>query len=203
MSAFKLTFSEIFLGSKHGYTISVDSIENKSEKINFGGAFDENYDPRIRPCYIEACKKDDIIFTDIYFALNGYCETCATPYHNSEGIAGGVGIGNSLETFDSLYMSSEFNDNRLEFILNDKSQIIMVSHEENVLSTGTKDISPKNEVTPVNVANRITAGETGIGDVVINGEDYYLAFAPIEMTKWSFGILVKKQIARMSAKKSF
>lgn len=200
--AYKNFFSEIFLGSKKGYTVSVDSLENKTEPINFEGAFNENYDPRTRPWYIKACEKDGIIFTDVYFGTNGYRVTCATPYYDSDGIAGVVGIGNSLETLGILYTSGKSKENELEFILNDKAQIIMVSHEENVLSAGTKNISESEEKTLVNVANRMTAGETGISDVVIDGEDYYLAFAPIEITHWSFGILVKKKIARMSAEEA-
>ena len=196
--AYKKFFSEIFLGSKHGYILSVDSLKDKTKKITFENAYSEDYDPRLRPWYIEASKKDGIIYTDVYFSANGYRVTCAAPYHDSEGIAGVVGIGNSLETLDALYMSSEFTD-RLEFILNDKAQIIMVSHEENVLAAGTKDISKSEEATLVNVANRMMAGESGIADVVIDGEDYYLAFAPIEMTHWSFGTLVKKKITRMSS----
>lgn len=197
--AFQDYFSEIFFGSKSGYTISVDSLKDKTAKINFDGAFNENYDPRVRPWYIAACEKDGIIFTDVYFGANGYSVTCAATYHDSDGIAGVVGIGNALETLDSLYMVTETNENKLDFILNDNAQIIMVSQKKNILSAGMKDISQSNIDSLVNVVNRMKAGESGIGDVVIDGEEYYLAFAPIEMTRWSFGTLVKKKITRMSS----
>ena len=196
---FKEYQSEIFLGSKHGYTISVDSLKNENDKVYFGVGSTENYDPRVRPWYIEASKKDRVIFTDVYFGTNGYRVTCAAPYHDADGVAGVVGIGNSLETLDTLYMATDFDDDRLEFILNDKAKIIMVSQEENILTAGMKDISQSEEITLVNVANRMTAGETGIETVIIDGEEYYLAFAPIKMTDWSFGTLVKKKIARMSS----
>ena len=196
---FKEYQSEIFLGSKHGYTISVDSLKNENDKVYFGVGSTENYDPRVRPWYIEASKKGRVIFTDVYFGTNGYRVTCAAPYHDADGVAGVVGIGNSLETLDTLYMATDFDDDRLEFILNDKAKIIMVSQEENILTAGMKDISQSEEITLVNVANRMTAGETGIETVIIDGEEYYLAFAPIKMTDWSFGTLVKKKIARMSS----
>ena len=196
---FKEYQSEIFLGSKHGYTISVDSLKNENDKVYFGVGSTENYDPRVRPWYIEASKKGRVIFTDVYFGTNGYRVTCAAPYHDADGVAGVVGIGNSLETLDTLYMATDFDYDRLEFILNDKAKIIMVSQEENILTAGMKDISQSEEITLVNVANRMTAGETGIETVIIDGEEYYLAFAPIKMTDWSFGTLVKKKIARMSS----
>ena len=46
---FKEYQSEIFLGSKHGYTISVDSLKNENDKVYFGVGSTENYDPRVRP----------------------------------------------------------------------------------------------------------------------------------------------------------
>lgn len=197
--AYKDYFSEIFLGSKNGYLISVDVSSTEDGNIQFGGAFNEDYDPRVRPWYIEAEEKETLIFTDVFAGWNGYSVTCAAPYYDKNGFAGVVGIDNKLDVLDELYLAAYSDNSRLEFILNDKAQIIMVSQKENVLSAGEKDISESKEKTLVNVANRMTAGESGIADVVIGGEDYYLAFAPIEMTHWSFGTLVKKQVARMSS----
>ena len=110
-----------------------------------------------------------------------------------------MGIGHDLEVLDELYLTAGLDENTLEFILNDKAQIIMVSQEDNVLTTGIRDISQSEEITLINVAKRMTAGESGIETVIIGGEDYYLAFSPIEMPNWSFGTLVKKKITRMSS----
>ena len=197
--AFKEFVSEIFFGSKNGYIVSVDISKSEDDKIKFGGEFTENFDPRVRPWYVEAEEKDKLIFTDVYASWNGYSITCAEPYHDKNGIAGVVGIGHNLDVLDELYLTAYLDDSRLEFILNDKAQVIMVSQDDNVLTAGKSDISKSEESTLVNVAKRMTAGESGIGDVIIGGEEYYLAFAPIEMTKWSFGTLVKKKVTRMSS----
>ena len=191
---YKGYLSEIFFGSKHGYTISVDSLESEKTTVYFGGAFTESYDPRIRPWYIEATQKDRSIFTDVYLGTSGYRVTCAAPYHYSNGdIAGVVGIGTPLETLDNLYMNSKSKENTLEFILNDKAQIIMVSHDENLLSAGMNDVSKSDEPSIVALAKRMTAGESGVEIVSIDNEEYYVAFSPIETTGWSFGMLVKKE----------
>lgn len=42
------------------------------------------------------------------------------------------------------------------------------------------------------VARRMTAGETGVVSVIIDNEEYYLAFAPIPSSNWRFGTVMSR-----------
>ena len=197
-------YTAAFLGSAHGYLIAMDVTPDNSAK-KFSKAFLESYDPRKMNWYIQAANSKKPGYTSLYTDSNGtQCLTCVAPYYENGELAGVAGIDCNPETIFRLTEQDGdwVKDNHGKkivhhrFILdNATGSVIFSTFKTGSLAVPDKptDLRQSTEVSIARVASAMTDGKKEVMLVTVNGEDYYLAFAPVISPGWSFGILNHKR----------
>ena len=201
---FKDYKSSFYVGSRHGWFICSSVFPGQE----FSPVTDEEinkYDPRKRPWYINAINAGDAVFSDLYtnidtdeYQLIG----CSAPYYDRNGVAGVVGLDVSSADIYKAIEETAIGANGLSFVLNDKGEVIFSSRTQGdlVATSGGKDLRQSSSSTLAEAANKMSSGESGILPVTVDGEEYYLAFAPMKNIGWSFGTLtLRKDIAAAAA----
>ncbi|MBO6291256.1 MAG: SpoIIE family protein phosphatase [Selenomonas sp.] len=193
--------TSLFAASRKGYLICVDIIPGEPGQSIYPSAaakkaFLENFDARQRPWYRLAQDKGGIIYTDVYLGEDGHLElACAAPYYDEDGFAGVVGIGGSIEDLQRQVRKASIGKTGISFCLDSKGRVVLSSSSEGVLAPGLQgtDLRENQEDTLAEAARRMTAGESDVVKVLVDGEEYYLAFAPMPVIGWSFGALIGRE----------
>ena len=186
--------ASLFICSKNDYLICIDMLLEDKSAVKISEGFLDNVIVTQRPWYIKAKAEDKLIFTDLYLTSDGALGiTCAKPYYKGNEFAGAAGVGLTLNTMS--VMSTEMlskNTHRstdIDFILDNKGEIVVSTATEGKLIAGTTDF----ETDFPELTEEMKAGKAGISVLNIGGEEYYIAYAPIEITGWSFASLLKKE----------
>ncbi len=184
-----------YYGSKHGYFIGLECY-NKEEMYDIihNETFRNEYDPRQRPWYQLAVSEGKPVFTDVYVGNDGYPEiTCAAPYYDNYGLAGAAGLDVHLESLYKLISDRSLGKTNINFAIDSKGRIIFSSEQEGILAVGNgqRDLRKAPEESLAHAAEEMTAGRSDIVLVNVNGEEYYLAYAPLPSVGWSLGTLLK------------
>lgn len=184
-----------YFGSKHGYYISLECYNSDSMyKHIHTKTYHDSYDPRRRIWYQCAAAEGKAAFSDVYVGNDGYPEiTCAVPYYDRDGFAGVAGLDVHLESLYRLISDRSLGKSNINFALNSRGEIVFSSKEDGVLavSDGKHDLRKTPEASLSQAAVNMTTGQSDIVIVNLEGEDYYLAYAPLPSVGWSFGTLLK------------
>lgn len=192
--------TSLFVASRKGYMLCVDIHRGGLEESIYATPqqrddFVANYDPRQRPWYKMAQEKGGLVYTYVYRGEDGLLVmTCAMPYYDENGFAGVVGIGGSIEDLQRQVTNASIGDTGISFALDGKGNVVMSSSSKGVLAAKSEgaDLRENPEPTLAEAARRMTAGENDVTKVMVEGEEYYLAFAPLENLGWSFGTLISR-----------
>ena len=195
-------YTAAFVGSAHGYLIAVDVTPDKSAK-KFSETFLESYDPRKMGWYKLAANSKKPGFTSLYTDSNGQrCLTCVAPYYQNGELAGVAGIdcnANTLFRPTEEEGAGDMDGNKPanhRFLLDIATgSVIFSTFEKGALAVPQNpvDLRQSAEVSIARAASAMTAGEKNVMLITLDGEDYYLAFAPVKTPGWSFGILNHKR----------
>ena len=200
-------YTAAFVGSVHGYLIAMDVTPDKSLK-QFSPEFLESYDPRKMGWYKLAADGNKSAFTGIYTDTNGTrCLTCVAPYHDAAGIAGVAGIDCNPETLFRLTDNADTVDKddqdqditkaeQPRFLLdNATGSVIFSTFTDGPLAVpqSVSDLRQSPEKSIARAASAMVAGQKDVMLVTVGGEDFYLAFAPVEKPSWSYGVLNNKR----------
>jgi phosphoserine phosphatase RsbU/P len=157
-----------------------------------------SYDPRQRGWYKQAVETGKIGWTDLYISASEeiLMVTCFKPVHDKKNkLIGVVGLDVTLSSLNKRIISTQIGNNGYALLLDQKGKLI--AHPK--LSKGNQkwDESFKTENWLENennqlkmIAGHMTNGETGIKQCRFDGGDKYIAYAPIESTKWSIGVVM-------------
>ncbi len=190
--------SVFVVASRKGYSICVDNIPGEPGQSIYPSpeartAFLERYDARQRPWYQMAQAKGTCTYTDVFLAEEGYLGMgCAAPYYDENGFAGVVGINGSIEDLQHRVRQVSIGRTGISFCLDGNGRVVLSSVGEGVLAPGLQgaDLRENPEPTLAEAARRMTAGENDVVKVLVDGQEYYLAFAPLQNAGWSFGTLI-------------
>ena len=193
-----------YVASKHGYFIGADAVsaEEAYQRI-FTEKFLLEYDPRERPWFIAAQEAGKPILTDVYVGNDGHAEiTCAAPYYKNDVFEGVVGIDLHLEALSRLLSDRTLGAKNISFGLNEEGVILFSTEREGVLavSVDQNDLREAPEPSLARQAARMVAGEMDIAPVTMDGEEYYIAFAPMPKIGWSYGMIIRKEDALQGAR---
>ena len=195
-------YTAAFVGSVHGWLIAVDVTPDGSAK-KFSKSFLENYDPRKMGWYTLAAKNEKTGITGLYTDSNGSrCVTCVVPFYGPGGLAGVVGIDcNPDDIFrvtqndeDPRYSGMKLDQRR--FILeNSTGSIIFSTFEKGSLAVpqNVTDLRKSEDIKIAKIASAMASGQKDVMLVELDGEECFLAFAPVENTGWSYGVLKHKR----------
>ena len=192
--------SSAYVGTKHGCFICCPSFpETPNDPKPFTESEIFDYDPRTRPWYQSAAAANTSVFFDLYSHTNlGKYQRfgCAAPYYDSTGAIAGV-VGLDVPNTD-IYKSIEdttIGENGFSFVMNKNGEVIFSSHEiKDLRSNENKyDVRTNKEKTLANAATKMVNGESGILPVIVGGEEYFIAFAPMKSIGWSFATLTPRK----------
>ncbi|MBE6095285.1 MAG: HAMP domain-containing protein [Schwartzia succinivorans] len=197
-ASFYLDYSgSIYLASEKGYMFCADILPSGQEQVTFTEEFLSSYNPKERPWYRAAEAEGKLTATDLYMGSDGFpIFDYAVPYWDEHGLAGVAGIGFSLQSF-SQFMRDEgikgIKGSGTYFTLNDKGEIVFSSEQDGILSVSDErwDLRRGSEESLAAEAARMVAGEHNVASVTLNGEAYFLAYAPIPSVGWSYGALIR------------
>ncbi|MBR3621920.1 MAG: SpoIIE family protein phosphatase, partial [Selenomonadaceae bacterium] len=120
--------------------------------------------------------------------------TVSTPYYNNDKLAGVANIAISTLALRQILEERGINEAiNVNFILNSEGKVVIFSENGGLanLIDMQKMTLPERDLSKI--VKSMTAGETGVEPVMINGESYYLAYSPIPSFGWSLGTLAKAE----------
>ena len=182
-------YTGVFIGSERGWIIAADTPRDGGV-LQFSDAFLESYDPRKMNWYKLAAQAGKTVFTDLYIDTNGIrCITCATPFYDGEGrLAGVVGIDcNAEELYRDAMQAS--GHSTMSFVMNGAGEVLFSTATEGMLavSADRRDLRKCDEPSLAMEAAAMASGKNDVTLVTVDGQDLYLAYAPMASLGWSFG----------------
>ncbi|HID27710.1 MAG TPA: PAS domain S-box protein [Methanosarcinales archaeon] len=162
--------------------------------------YDENpasYDPRKRGWYIKAVEENKTIITGMYVDAGGagLMITSATPvYARNKNLIGVIGVDVTLETLKQHILSINI-ENGYAFVIDKNGKIIFrpdleVDDTRWDESFETDNLLETNNTELRQIVENMISGNTGYGKLDFEGFEKYIAYAPINTTSWSLGIVV-------------
>ncbi|MBR0060299.1 MAG: SpoIIE family protein phosphatase, partial [Selenomonadaceae bacterium] len=200
--------SSFNVGSREGYFIGVTLYPEVSGALDFQNADIYQYDCRERPWYKNAIDAGAPVFSDLFSnndATDNYqAISCSAPYYDRDGVAGVVSIGLSTVDIYTAINETAVGANGFSFVLSDKGEVIFSSQKSGslVATSGGGDLRGSSEETLADAAKKMVAGQSGIIPVTVDGEQYFLAFAPMKNIGWSFATLTLRKEILLAAEVS-
>ena len=186
-------FSSFMVSSKNGYFICVETAFNE-EFIDFDEEFLTTYDFRTRPWYKIGENASSPVFTDVYTDMSGNPSlACVTPYYDEGGdFAGVISISYGIGDIYKIVLDTAVGSDGFSFILNSAGNVILSAKKEGIFSAQEDDIDLRKSanVDLAQAVQKMTEGETGVVSIKIDDEEYYLAYAPMKASGWSFGTIM-------------
>lgn len=202
--------SSFYVGSKNGYFLCSGILPG----VDYSPIIDEeiyNYDPRQRPWYQTARDANKPLFSDLYADIDVdqhgipyQVVGCSAPYYDANGFAGVVGLDISNTDMNNAVLQTGIGERGFSFVLNDKGQVIISAQKEGLLAAKEDgpDLRHDKNTALADTVKSMVAGERGVNLVKINGEDYYIAFAPMPSIGWSFATLIREEEILNAAEQS-
>ena len=179
----------VLLASERGYLIRLDMVGDEQNLVHLcSEPLRSTYDYMSREWYRDTKEAQKLIYTDPYItAYGGYCISVCVPYYDNRGFA-----GVALADLDTDYILkrmriNEDDETEFSFIVDRKGEIIISPMKEGPFSAteGPRDLCNSENSDLAAVGQRMVRGEVGLSEVVLNGREYYLAYAPLQDIGWS------------------
>ena len=200
--------SSFNVGSRNGYFLGVTIYPEVTGALDFNDADIYEYDCRDLPWYKNAIEAGGTVFSDIFKNSDVTDDyqiiNCSTPYFDRNGMAGVVSIGVSTVEIYNALSDTSVGTSGFSFVLSDKGEVIFSSQTSGELATATggRDLRRSPAKGLANAARRMVEGKRGILPVMIDDEEYYLAYAPMKSLGWSFGTLTLRKDIEKAAESS-
>ena len=197
-----------YVGSKHGWFMSSSVFPDNNGPLPFEESEFFDYDPRERPWYKAAIAANAPVFSDLYAHMNiGEYQLigCSAPYYDASGnVAGVVGIDVSNTDIYKAINNTDIGSDGSSFVLNKEGKVIFSSRTEGelVAMVDGEDLRSTTKRRFARAVWKMMRGESGLMPVTVDGEEYFLAFAPMESTGWSFGTLTLRKDVDIAVEKS-
>ena len=186
--------SSFFVGSKDGWTICINVVPQVRGQLFLTDERIRHYDSRQRPWYVNAINAKGAVFSDLYVGVTDDSSpfiACSAPYFDKDGVAGVVGLDFSTADMYAPMSKTLVGESGFNFVLNQKGEVLFSTRTEGdiVAEVDGNDLRNSREETLAAVARKMVNGESGTELVVVDDEEYFLAFAPMKNIGWSFGTL--------------
>jgi len=194
---YKNYFSSFIAASKNGYFICVETTEDGSD-IEFSEDFLMNYDFRTRPWYKIGENTKKPVFTDIYVDTSGNAVmACVMSYYDAnDDFAGVISISYNVEEIYKIVLDTVASSDGFSFILNQNGKVILSGKPDGgAFAVKEEDIDLRKIPNPTlaEMAQKMVSGEVGVTSIVIDDEEYYVAYAPMTTSGWSFGTVINRE----------
>ncbi|MBR3722120.1 MAG: SpoIIE family protein phosphatase [Selenomonadaceae bacterium] len=195
-------YGAVLLASERGYLIRIDMVGDEQKLAPLcSEPLRSTYDYMSRKWYLDTKEAQKLIYTEPYItSYGGYCISVCAPYYDENGFA-----GVALADLNTDYILTRMNSNEdietdFSFIVGQKGEIIISPLKEGPFSAteGPRDLLSSENSDLATVAQRIMKGEVGLAEVVVEGREYYLAYAPLPDVGWSICTVKNKAEAMAS-----
>jgi len=160
-----------------------------SFRYSRSNAHNPDFDPRLRPWYINAFNADSPVWLDAYLDPFGFIlTTCAKAYKDANGNTAGVVASDILlSTMVNDILNFRIGETGYAFLLDDKGRYLAHPHYKDLDpdALGTAEGEYKEVLT------RMASGLVNVERMSADDIDYYIAYAPLPITGWSLGIAVE------------
>ena len=190
--------TSLYVGSGHGYLVCLDIVPDGGSiypSQEYKESFISTYDPVERSWYKLGAGVDKPVYTDVYIGADGYLNvTCVMPYYDRVGLAGVAGISYSIEDMYHQVADAAIGRTGVNFALDKNGRVIFSGLTQGLLAAGgSQDLREVDNKSLAAVVAHMTAGGRGVTSVSLYGQEYFLAYAPMESTGWSFGSLIARE----------
>lgn len=193
------------VASKNGYMIRVDMIENNAKGAIFCyEPLRSSYDYKTKEWYQYTIIENKLVFTEPYLASYGkMCISVCAPYYDEQGIAGVIVTDIDTEYIADRMERANVNDSEFSFVMDKGGKIIISPRREGAFSAANMktNLLEAEDKSLSETAECMIAGKTGIAPVKADGDEYYLAYAPLSDIGWSIGTVVDKSVILESGDK--
>lgn len=183
-----------YIGTETGIMIQADYIAGKK--------FDENgnilpYEATTRPWYVGAKETGAPFYTavsqDAHTSRVGIM--CGVPIVSGGEFKGAAGAGMYLDNVGELVESVDIGETGDAMMINHDGKIVFSTRKEGLLVAKVEGDDLRNIGNPSLslIVKKAIDGEKGVDVMNIDGESYYVAYAPMETVGWSFFILMSAE----------
>ncbi len=165
------------------------------------------FDPRERSWYKTAREAGHTVWVDTYVDANTkqLTTTCATPVYDKHGrFVGVVGFDILLDTIREDILQLDMGEDGYAFLINDQGKMLVKPE----LSAGglswnqslqSENLLESNDESLRNVVQRMIDRDQGVVHMLYGDREVYLAYAPIQSSGWSVGLIIPETAITQSA----
>ena len=192
------------IASEHGYCITVNTFDKDQDMPEFSEEFLSGYVPKKALWYTEAVQAGKPTFSYLKKDENTSLPfvSVSVPYRRGNEIAGVANISINLLSLYQIAVDKGMGTSGINFLVDNEGDVMFSTEQEGTLAAidGVQDLRQSEEESLAESVKRMAEGESGVSAVSLNGEDYYLAYAPIPSVDWSFGMMVRTEEVLVPAK---
>jgi len=188
----------VYAAFEYGFGLIVDTGKDDMRVDYF-----ENPNPYLefdfieRPWYKNPKEKNAVVFSDTMLNMsttnNAPIVVCSAPIEVNGEFIGVIGMGFFVKDVAKVYLNTSIEGSGFCFLMNDSGQVIVSQKKDGDLSVkdGFPDLRTSSEQSLALAAEKMSRGEKGLMPVTVDGEEYFLAFEPMQSVDWHFGALIK------------
>lgn len=185
----------VFIASRENFALSVDAnrvlAEDKSDIPQ------PQYDALASDWYKRAASQGGFVFTPVrQFVFNKRLGMfCSVPYYDeNKKLSGVASMQITLDNLQRILKETNLHDGGFCFVTDKRGYVILSSQGDfgeegngRELAVNIKnDLRESDNPTLALTVREMVAGDCGVRQTKVDGKDYYIAFAPIESSGWSF-----------------
>ncbi|MBI4651502.1 SpoIIE family protein phosphatase [Candidatus Desantisbacteria bacterium] len=191
-------FKKIHDNNKNIESVYLGSVNGLHRRYPWTSAKKSSYDPRDRNWYKQAVSTGKLGWTELYISASKeiLMVTCCKPaYDKKNNLIGVIGVDITLESLNNKIINTQIGDLGYAILI-DKNGKIIADKEMSKKgkkwdqSLETDNLLKGNNPQLREIAVKMTNGEKGVGQCVIDNSKKYLAYAPVTTTNWSLGIIM-------------
>lgn len=158
------------------------------------------YNHKKRSWYTEAVKRKGLVWSEPYISAadRELIITCSKPFYDKKGMLLGVVEADvTLQMLNKRILSTQIGTQGYAFLIDERANLIAhpglkADHDKWDQQYLTLNLLNSNSPGLKDIASKMIAGQAGIrkfdGDPIVEGDDKYIAYAPLKTTGWSLGV---------------
>lgn len=199
--------SSVYLATESGWLILADYIPG--HKYTGGGELPDCFEARNRQWYKLACRAGtgETVYSDVMvdFHEGKDCIVCAQAVYVDGRIVAVAGIGSYLDTVQETVWNAAVGESGYSFLVNRAGRVIVSGAQEGetaVQEGSNIDIRQSENQELAAAAEKMLRGERGLTELMLEGRNVYLAYAPLVETGWSLATVMDVEEALAPAVRS-